>query len=68
MVTWERTNEAVTGKICVTFKGRIITQSWKEEIFIKLKQKRHPVISLRNSQLRNFTTPDFIVGISCHWE
>lgn len=38
MVAWDRTNETLMGKISVTFKGRIITQSWKEQIFIKLKQ------------------------------
>lgn len=37
MVASERTNETVMGKISMTFKGRIITQSWKEWIFIKLK-------------------------------
>ena len=30
MVAWERTNETLMGKISVTFKGRIITQNWKE--------------------------------------
>lgn len=30
MLAWERTNETLMGKISVTFKGRIITQNWKE--------------------------------------
>lgn len=30
MVASERTNETVMGKISMTFKERIITQSWKE--------------------------------------